>query len=196
MWQFIKDNQFLVGAATGSLAAFLLNLMVSYWRRDKRWLGYSVTSRNVVQSGPQKLSLTYDGKKITRLDSHTVIFRNIGNRPLGGLPIRLQCADSGTVLDYELSTPDGAAFKSLSDPTCITVTVDLLNPGETFSIGLTIADSSQTSSPKIIARAELLELREIGSGANTVDLLEALLPHMYLGGLILDLYKISSRRQR
>lgn len=98
MWEFIKRNQFIVGALSGSLAAYLLGLVVSYWRRDKRWLGFSLTSRNVVQAGPKKLALTYDGKSIQRLDSHTILFRNIGNRPLGALPVKIQCTGGGTVL--------------------------------------------------------------------------------------------------
>ena len=196
MWDFIKENPFLVGAASGSLAAYLLGLLVSYWRRDKRWLGYSVTSRNVVQAGPKKLALTYDGKAINRLDSHTVLFRNIGNRPLSALPVKIQCTNGGSVLDYELSLPDGATFDSKAEADHIAITIDLLNPGETFSVGLTVADSPATGGIKAVARAEFLELREIGDQANTVDLLKALLPHVYLGGLVLDLYKISSRRKR
>ena len=43
MFDFIQANPFVVGALTGSLAAYLLGLLVSYWRREKRWLGYSVT---------------------------------------------------------------------------------------------------------------------------------------------------------
>ena len=89
MWEFIKDNPYVVGAVTGSLATYLLGLLVSHLKRDKRWLGYSITSRNVVQAGPKKLALTYDGKPVSRLDSHTVAFRNIGNRPLGALPVKV-----------------------------------------------------------------------------------------------------------
>lgn len=196
MWEFIKQNQFVVGALSGSLAAYLLGLVVSYWRRDKRWLGFSLTSRNVVQAGPKKLALTYDGKSVQRLDSHTVLFRNIGNRPLGALPVKIQCTGGGTVLEHELAAPDGASFTSKAEADHITVNIDLLNPGETFSVGLTVADSSPTGSIKAIARAEFLELREIGEQANTIDLLEALLPHIFLGNVILDIYKISSRRRR
>jgi hypothetical protein len=196
MWEFVRQNPFVAGALSGSLAAYLLGLLVSYWRRDKRWLGFSLTSRNVVQAGPKKLALTYDGKLIQRLDSHTVLFRNIGNRPLGVLPVKVQCTGGGTILEHELSTPDGASFSSTAAADHITINVDLLNPGETFSVGLTVADSSPASGVKAIARAEYLELREIGERANTVDLLQALLPHLFLGNVILDIYKISSRRRR
>ncbi len=196
MWEFIKQNQFVVGALSGSLAAYLLGLVVSYWRRDKRRLGFSVTSRNVVQAGPKKLALTYDGNSIQRLDSHTVLFRNIGNRPLGALPVKIQCTEGGTVLDHELTAPDGASFTSTAGTDHIKVNIDLLNPGETFSVGLTVADSSTKGSIKAVARAEFLELREIGEQVNTIDLLGVLLPHIFLGSVILDLYKISIRRRR
>lgn len=98
--------------------------------------------------------------------------------------------------EYELVAPDGASFASEAEDDHITVNIDLLNPGETFSVGLTVADSSATGSIKAIARAEFLEIREIGEHTNTFDLLEALLPHIFLGNVILDIYKISSRRKR
>ena len=195
-WEFIKQNTFLVGALSGSLAAYLLGLVVSYFRREKRWLGYTVSSRNVVQAGPQKLTLTYDGKSISRLDSHTVLFRNTGNRPLGALPVKVHCTNGGTILEHELTLPEGATFSSIAEADHITVNVDLLNPGEAFSIGLTVADSMGTGGIKPVARAEYLQIQEIGQQANTFDLLEALLPHIFFGNLILDLYKLSSRRRR
>jgi hypothetical protein len=82
MWDFLKANPFIVGALTGSLAAYLLGLLVSYIHREKRWLGYSVSSRNIVQKGHSKLEMKYDGRDIVRLDSHAIQLRNIGNRPL------------------------------------------------------------------------------------------------------------------
>ena len=100
------------------------------------------------------------------------------------------------ILDHELTTPDGAAFESNLQGDAITITIDLLNPGETFTVGLTVADSPATHGIKAVARAEFLELWEIGDSANTSELLEAILPHVFYGRLVLDLYKISSRRQR
>ena len=92
--------------------------------------------------------------------------------------------------------PDGAAFNSVLQGDRINITVDLLNPGEVFSVGLTVADAPTTDGVRAVARAELLELRKIGEGANTTELLDAILPHIYFGRLILDLYKISMRRNR
>jgi hypothetical protein len=194
MWEFIQKNQFVVGALSGSLAAYLLGLIVSHLRREKRWLGYSVTSRTIVQSGPSKLHLEYDGNPIKKLDSHTVVVLNIGNRPLGNLPVKIESLGSGRILESELSAPNGANFSVESDGSKIIINVDLLNPGETFSVGLTIADSSSDQGVGVVARAEYLKIREFSNQANTYDLLDVLLPHLYLGRLILDLYKIYSRR--
>ena len=196
MLDVIKNNPFIIGALSGSLASYLLGLLVSYWRREKRWLGYAVTSRNIVQAGSQKLALTYDGRPTLRLDSHTVLFRNIGNRPLSALPVKVQCTGGGLILDHELKLPDGASFASTAESEHITVTIDLLNPGETFSVGLTVADSSGTGGVKAIARAEFLHLQQIGDQTNTLDILELLLPHVFMGRMVLDLYKISSRAKQ
>ncbi|WP_143450107.1 hypothetical protein [Janthinobacterium sp. BJB304] len=160
MWALIKEYQFLVGAATGSLASYLLGLVVSHVRREKRWLGFSVVSRNIIQAGPQKLTLTYAGAAIKRMDSHTVSFRNIGNRPLKDLPVRIVCINGGSVLDYELSAPAGTEFGATSASDYVSLTIDLLNPGEVFSVGLTVADANGTGGVTPIARAEYLELRD------------------------------------
>jgi len=160
VWEFIKEYQFLVGAATGSLASYLLGLVVSHIRREKRWLGFSVVSRNIVHEGPKKLTLTYAGATINRLDSHTVSFRNIGNRPLKALPVKIECKNGGCVLDYELSAPAGTEFGATSTSDCVFLTIDLLNPGEVFSVGLTIADANGNGGVMPIARAEYLELRD------------------------------------
>lgn len=159
MWEFIKEYQFLVGAATGSLAAYLLGLFVSHVRREKRWLGFSIVSRNIVHAGPKKLALTYAGAAVNRLDSHTVSFRNIGNRALKQLPVKIEC-DGGSILDYELSAPAGTEFGANSTSDYVSLTIDLLNPGEGFSVGLTVADANGPGGVKPIARAEFLELRD------------------------------------
>lgn len=80
MWEVLKDNPFIVGALSGSLAAYLLGLLVSYLRREKRWFGYSIESRSIVKAGDERVSMKFEGRDIRRLDSHTVLIRNTGNR--------------------------------------------------------------------------------------------------------------------
>jgi hypothetical protein len=93
MWQFLKDNSFVAGALSGSLAAYLLGLLVSHLRREKRWLGYSIESRNIVKAGDSRISMKFENRDIRRLDSHTVIIRNIGNRPLAKVPVRIVASE-------------------------------------------------------------------------------------------------------
>lgn len=196
MWEFIKANPFIVGALSGSLAAYLLGLLVSHLRREKRWLGYSVGSRNIVQRGHSKLDIKYDGRDIVRLDSHTVIVRNIGNRPLVQVPIRIECGAGGAIVDGELHAPDGATCRAVADGTGqVVVTTDLLNPGEVVTIGLTVADATATEI-KVIARGELLQVKQIGERADTAELLEALLPHFPFGSLFFDVFRIIGSRHR
>jgi hypothetical protein len=196
MWKFLKDNPFVVGAVTGSLAAYLLGLLVSHFRREKRWLGYQVTSRTIVQKGHSKVSMKFDGSDIVRLDSHTVHVRNIGNRALVELPVRLKCGNEGRIVEYEIRVPDGATFKAnVENDRDLVVAVDLLNPGEAFVVGLTAADAPG-GTVDVVARGEYLELREIGNHQSTDDLLEILMPRMPFGKLWLDLYRLSNARSR
>jgi hypothetical protein len=197
MWDFVKANPFVVGALSGSLAAYLLGLVVSHLRRDKRWLGYSVSSRNIVQQGHSKLAMKYEGKDIVRLDSHAIAIRNIGNRPLVALPVRVECVNSGDIVEHELHAPDGASCTATSDgPGALIVKTDLLNPGEVVTVGLTVADSKE-GKVKVIARGEFLQVKEIGDRADTAELLEALMPHVpFVGSILFDLYRISKPKRR
>ena len=197
MWNFIEANQFVVGALTGSLAAYLLGLLVTYVRREKRWLGYSVSSRNIVQKGHSKLDMKYDGQDITRLDSHTIQLRNIGNRSLTNLPIHLESVEEGKIVDFEMKPPEGAMFTcTLDDKKCITVTVDLLNPGEAFTVGMTIADAGR-GEINVVARGEYLQVKMIGERVSTDELLEILMPALpIVGSLLFDLYRVSKLRER
>ncbi len=93
----------------------------------------------------------------------------------------------------ELGVPDGATYTASPDGAGrLVVTVDLLIPGEVFSVGLTVADA-QEGRVKVIARGELLEVKEIGEHVNTEELLEILMPRLYFGSLILDLYRLARR---
>ena len=180
MWQFLKDNQFIVGALSGSLASYLIGLLVSHLRREKRWLGYSIESRNIVKVGDSRISMRFESRDIRRLDSHTVIIRNIGNRPLSNVPVRIVAPDGAEVVDYEFETPDGAKFTE-NRPTAseIVVSCDLLNPGEAAAVGLTVADS-QDSDIKVLARVEGLTVRRIGERSTTTELLELLIESSFI----------------
>ncbi len=197
MWEFLKANPFVVGALTGSLAAYLLGLVVSHLRREKRWLGYSVSSRNIVQRGHSKLAMKYGGRDIVRLDSHTIHLRNIGNRPLVRLPVCLECLDGGQIVEHESMVPHGATYTaSLEAQGRLVVTVDLLNPGEAFTVGLTVADAER-GQVNVVARGELLEVKDIGERASTEELLQVLMPHVpFVGTLWLALFNLLRSRRR
>lgn len=197
MWEFLSANPFVTGALSGSLAAYLLGLLVSHLRREKRWLGYSVSSRNIVQQGHSKLSMLYDGKQIVRLDSHTVTIRNIGNRPLLQLPVQIHSQGGGTIAEHELHAPGGASCSAAHDGAeKIVVTTDLLNPGEVLTVGLTVADSTD-GEVNVIARGEMLEVKRIGDRAGTDELLEALIPQVpFFGRMLFDFYRITSKHRR
>ena len=194
MWQFLKDNPFVVGALSGSLTAYLLGLIVSFIRRDKKWLGYSVDSRNIVSKGHTHLSMWYDTTEINRLDSHTIVIRNIGNRPLTALPIRIG-PGTGRIVEHELTPPDGAIFSAAFQESLLIVTCDLLNPGEAASIGVTVADC-EDGIIKIVARAENLTVKQIGPQIDTDDLLEAIAGSFWATRLTLDIYRLFAKVRR
>lgn len=172
MWQFFKDNQFILGALTGSLASYLLGLLVSYFRREKRWLGYSIESRNVLKADHPLVSIKFNERDIHRLDYHRVFLRNIGNRSLTNVPIRLVAPRGTTILEYEVRGPDGSHLSAIEeDPATIVVSCDLLNPREVAAVAVTAADSSD-SELRVIARAEGLVIKKIVGRSATIAMLK------------------------
>jgi hypothetical protein len=160
MWQFLRDNPFVVGALSGSMATYLLGLLVSHIRREKRWLGYSVESRNIVRAQDSRLSMKFENRDIRRLDSHTVLIRNIGNRPLTNLPVRVVASNGAHIVEHDLDPPDGASFQvQQPTPNEINVACDLLNPGEAAAVGVTVADSPDDDL-RVMVRAEGVDCEE------------------------------------
>jgi hypothetical protein len=165
MWQFVKDNPFLVGAFTGSLAAYLLGLLVAHVKREKIWLGFSIVSRNIARRGHGRLSMHYDNREIQRLDSHTVWLRNIGNRALKNLPVAIE-SPNGEIVEHVVEAPDGAKFKTELLKGRLVVTCDLLNQGEFARVGLLVIDAEgKRPGVKVVARAENLRVKEIDNDA-------------------------------
>jgi hypothetical protein len=196
MWQFLKENPFIVGALSGSLAAYLLGLLVSHLRREKRWIGYSIESRNIVKAQDSRVSMRFENRDIRRLDSHTVLVRNIGNRAVTGLPVRITATKNAHIVEHDLDPPDGASFQVQQVvPNEIIVTCDLLNPGEAAGVGLTIADSSDEEL-RVVARAEGLIVKKIDSRSTTTELLKLLLESSFMPGLVVDLASVLSTGRR
>lgn len=174
--QFLKDYSFLIGALTGSVAAFFLNLFVNYIKRERKILGYSVVSRKIIEGGQKDLEIRYKEKPIKRLYSHQVTIRNVGNRALKDLPVKIKFDD--TFIDPELTQPDGAEFTmTTTNDKEIIVSCDLLERNENFKIGFTSIVEAEEKEPKesseyirsildtpritVIARVEDLECRDL-----------------------------------
>lgn len=193
MWEVVQENPFVVGALSGSLAAYVLSLIVSYLRREKRWLGYQISYRNIVESGPSKLEVMYDGRKIERLDSQSVQLRNIGNRPLCDQRVQISCK-RGEIVECELDLPDGARAPVHAPAAQLRIVeFDLLNPGEALNIGVTVVDGLDEP-VSVVARGEFLEVRAIGDRAATDELMEIFLSAVpFWGVFFLDLLKLSRR---
>ena len=190
MWEFLRQNQFVVGALSGSLAAYLLGLLVSHLKREKKWLGYTVGSRNIVKRGHSSLSLKFQNSDIERLDSHVVVLRNIGNRPLVKLPVRIDCPGAKSIVEHEVKCPDGSEIQTtLEKPHLLVVDLDLLNPEEAIEVGLTVVDSSEAQ-VQVVARAENLLLKEMSPSLPTAQLIDILLSSSGISRAVIDVVRL------
>lgn len=188
---FLKEYSFIIGALTGSVAAFFLNLLVNYVKRERKAIGYSIISRKIVESGHKDLEIRYKGQPIKRLYSHQVTVRNVGNRALKELPVRIKFQD--TFLEPELSQPDGATFgMTVENNKEIIVNCDLLERGEKFQVGFTSFEGLEqklpdqynlilkpTPSISVIARVENLECRDLDTSTYSVEPAELIATVLY-----------------
>lgn len=183
-WEFFQQNQFIVGALTGSLAAFLLGLGIEYYQREKKSLGYSIASRKIVDRGDKNLEIKYKDHLIDNFYSHQVTVRNIGNRALKDIPIRISC-DRGIIVESELSTPVGSDYKkeNIDNDRTILVNCDLINRGEAFLVGLTTMNTN-SESISVAARSENLTLKEISQAAKLKEIIEILADQSFLMQII------------
>ena len=160
MMQLLRDNPWVFGALTGSLATYLLQLVIGHVRREKRWIGYSI-SRHTIARGGSRLAITYAGRSVERLDSCVLTLSNIGNRALRRLPVTIRAPD-GEILEREVRGPDGATLDVQSPRSSdLAISCDLLNPGENYTLSLTLADSKEPV--QVIARAEYLRVKAMGT---------------------------------
>lgn len=165
MLEFLRQNPFLVGALTGSLAAYTLGLGVNYLLRRKKWLGYFVSGRRIAERRNPRLVIRYEDRDIDRIHSYTVTLRNIGNVALRDVPVTIQCASPAEVVECEVTAPPGARFTStIEKPGTVLLHCDLLNRGERAVVGLTTVNSPGVRPSEDIvlaARQEDLDVRKL-----------------------------------
>ena len=181
MWEFIQANPFIVGALTGSLASYLLGLLVSYIRREKKILGYSSANRKIIERGDKELKIEYKGQQIESLYSHQIIVRNAGNRALKDIDVQITC-DGGKFVEEIITNPQGANYTMTkeNDSNKIVVKCDLLNKGELFTVGLT-SINGKSENVSVIARGEDLICKEISQDTKLPELVEIIAnQHLYL----------------
>ncbi len=187
-FDFFREYGFIIGALSGSLAAYLLGLIVSHLKREKRWVGFSKSGRTIVERGHADLSFTFRGREIDRLDSHEISVRNIGNQALLDQPIRIQTPD-GEIVAFEVDRPTGATYgTSQPDGRSVVIDCELLNPGEVFTVGVTVVNST-VGELFVSARGERLVCKEIGGSVNSSELLGILAGTSSLTKIAFDVTK-------
>lgn len=189
VWEFMQQNSFLVGAVTGSLATFILGEIVKYYRREKKTLGYSISSRKIIERGDRDIEIRYKNQEINNIFSNQVTIRNIGNRALKDLPIKIGC-DNGKILENELSSPEGANYtiSNQDNDKSIIINCDLINKGESFHFGFT-SINVESEKISVIARGENLTLKEISQDPKLKEILEVISNQTTPAGMLLNLIR-------
>lgn len=159
-------NPLLIAALTSSVAALLLGFFINFFKRGRLVLQYSVRSTCLAQvdsvpsQGPLLL-MKFGNLDIQRLDYHEVSLYNAGNQPLVNVPVRLESSSGGYIAATHAQPPRGAQF-SLQPIglNAIKITTDLLNPGESVTVSLKVANASDIRLD-VTARAERLKVQKI-----------------------------------
>ncbi|MBW8042604.1 MAG: hypothetical protein FVQ85_21775 [Planctomycetes bacterium] len=194
MIEFLKENQFLLGIFTGSAAAYILSLFVQWIRRERKILGYSVSSRTITKEKLEELTIKYKNTETKYLHSHSITLSNIGNRPLKDFPVRIECASDGYIFGSEVSAPPGEIFETeIEDPDYITIHCGLLNIGESFTVGLTVLHTPSIGL-SLTARQENLKVKQLSQSEIAKDILGALEFSHPIMGLSINLAKIFKKK--
>lgn len=161
MLDFLRENQFLVGALSGSLAAYLLGLFVNYLKRQKKWLGYAVESSVVIDANIPDASLVFKGKHATSVCTHQIIIKNIGNVALKNIPCNIAIKDPGKIIDFDYRAPPGLKFDILKEnENSLNFEIALLNKAESIVIRITDVNNRDLSI-EFLSRQEDMELKSI-----------------------------------
>ncbi len=163
MWDFLRENGFIMSALAGGLAGAIFTFLVDYLRRQKKRLLFIVNSRKVIERNYPEIDVHYEGEAVQRIYSHEVIVRNEGIQRLKAILIKIKC-NSGKFIELLtkpvtiMSHSAGTKYKLEDDGKTVVVKFDVLMPNEALKISL-IAVDSVDSQIVVEAQGEDLGLR-------------------------------------
>ena len=155
----------------GGLVVFLLGQIIDYVRREKRWLGYDLSSRCIIQRDDPELEIFYKKNPVQRAVLHSIRFKNIGNRPLKETPIILHPPSGLGGYKAAATSTNLVNCEYFAAPRGLGVKFDLLNPGEEVSVAFTGFDCPDEKL-QIAARQEGVVTKDISGRSRNERLFE------------------------
>ncbi len=169
---FLKQYGSMISAATGSVAAFFLGLLVNHLRRERCTLVYETTSLNAALRGFTKLTMRYEDRDIARLDSHVVVFTHTGNRSLVDISAKIFPLGKGKAHEIECVYPPREDTWAKAQDTEVVVPIRLLKPGEQIKISLVTTDS-EGGVVKVICREPKVHFEQLQRDSVVLSLLRS-----------------------
>lgn len=155
----------------GGLVVFLLGQVIDYLRREKRWLGYDLSSRCIIQRDDPEIEIFYKKNPVHRAVLHSIRFKNFGNRPLKDVPIILHPPSGLSGYKAVASSDNLVKCEYFADPRGLGVKFDLLNPGEEALVAFTVFDCPDEKL-QIAARQEGVVTKDISGRSRNERLFE------------------------
>jgi hypothetical protein len=163
---FWSNPFFWTGLACGGLGGAVFTFVVGYVRRPRMWLGWSVSSTNIVSKSHSKLTIQFDGAgPVESLEQHQFTLSNTGNQKLKSMDLHFGMPEGAKILEYTVAGPKGFTWtpRQVSAHELV-IHVDLLQKKEQLTVGIAVGDM-RSGEPDLWSRTEDLELKKFTPSA-------------------------------
>lgn len=157
----------------GGLFVFILDQAIQHHRRERRVLGYSADNRILAEKSHADLKISFKGLDVTKVLSHHIRLKNIGNTCLKNFTVYIHGA-GGTYYFAHTSAKPGIECKKVDPAPCFAFEVNLLNAGEEIQVELTILNPADAALV-VEARGENLRTKNISEARVAGEMLDAAL---------------------
>ena len=139
---------------------FIAEQIASHLRRERKILGYTVDTQTIAEKSHADLKLQYKGIEVERVYLQKITLKNAGNVPIANFPVYIVPAPAKAVFTNITADKPGIHCDFIEGEGPCTFKCDLLNPGDTVTVDLTLIDAEHIA-VSVDARAEKLVVKEV-----------------------------------
>jgi len=144
----------------GGLLVFVGEQIISHLRRTRKILSFTVETQTIAEKSHADLKLQYKGIEVERVYLQKITLRNAGNTAIASFPVYIQPPPAKGIFFSITTDKPGIHCDVLIEEGPCAFKCDLLNPGDTVTVDLTLIDAEHVAT-SVDARSENLVVKEI-----------------------------------